>query len=142
MSNSLNISNFKQYAEIYNTQGREAALGYVTRNCNVGFAAFRTKMRSETRYIYNRSNKKIEERSEETQFISLDDLCTKKPTEVKQESQPAAISIKTSFDEIVIDLMRDRLTELSKYIRFDQSAKQVIVDSKGLNEGGYRLSVV
>lgn len=142
MSISLKHSNFDQYVEIYNTQSREAAFDYVTQDCNMDFPAFQRKMRSETQYIYNRSSKKFEERSEEAQFMSLDDLCTKKLQTVKKDPPPTEGTNKPSFDEIVIDLMRDRLTELSKYIRFDQSAKQVIVDSKGLSESGYRLSVV
>ena len=142
MNNSLNRSNFERYIEIYNAQGRDAALDYVSKECNMDYAAFQRKMRSETQYIFNRSTRKFEERSEETQFMSLEDLCNVKQTVIKPDPPPAIVSSKASFDEIVIDLMRDRLSEMSKYIRFDQSAKQIIVDAKGLKESGYRLSVV
>jgi hypothetical protein len=142
MSKSLNCSNFDRYVELYNTQGRDAALSYVSEECKMDYAVFQRKMRNESQYIFNRSTRMFEEHGEETHFMSLEELCSIKTAVVQPVPTPISVAGKTSFDEIVIDLMRDRITEMSKYIKFDQSAKQVIVDVKGLKESGYRLSVV
>lgn len=142
MGTNLKPSDYDQYVETYNTKGREAAYAYATLDCNMDFAAFKRKMRNETKYVYIRSEKRYEKHNEESQFMSLEDLCSKKNPKVKLSTSPISVERKTSFDEIVIDLMRDRLTEISKYIKFDQSTKQCIIYSKGLNENGYELTIL
>lgn len=142
MGTSLKPSDYDQYVEIYNTKSREAAFIYATQDCNMKFPAFQRKMRNETKYVYNRSEKRFEERNEESQFMSLEDLCSKKLPTVKLDPSHIPVTSKISFDDIVIDLMRDRLTAVSKYIKFDQSAKQCIINAKGLNENGYSLTVL
>lgn len=142
MNSTLNYTNYDMYVEIYNNQGREAAKDYVTNKCKMDLAVFQRKMRNETSYVFNRSTKKFEEQSADAQFMSLEDLCKTKsvPVNVKPVSSPIPSS--GGFDELVVDLMRDKLIELHRFIRLDQYSKQLVVNSKLIKDCGYFLTII
>jgi len=132
--------NYDNYVEIYNKQGRQAAQEYVINECGLDYAAFQRKMRSETAFTFNRSTKKFELKSEEAHFMSLDELCGIKNSSSKPDSPASPRN--SEFDDLIAELMRDRITELHKFIRLDKSSKQIVVYSKAIKDNGYFLSVV
>lgn len=142
MKNHLNNTNYDRFIDIYNKQGRQAAQSYVVDECNVSYASFLGKLRSETSYTFNRGKKRYEEKGEDSQFMSLEDLCSKKSAIDNVRPVSTILVNNGGFDELVVDLMRDRLTEMHRFIRFDQSSKQIIVNSKMIKDSGYILSVL
>jgi len=60
---------------------------------------------------------------------------------VQNELAVKANPDKVLFDTIVMDLMKDRLTEIAKYIVFEQSLKEIHIDSERLQRDGYTLTV-
>lgn len=132
--------NYDNYVEIYNKQGRQAAQEYVINECSLDYAAFQRKMRSETAYTFNRSTKKFEIKSDESHFMSLDELCGTKSSNSNTENQ--ALSRNTEVDDLIIELIRDRITELHRFIRLDKSSNQIFIYSKAIKDNGYSLSVL
>ncbi|WP_025434675.1 hypothetical protein [Peptoclostridium acidaminophilum] len=132
--------NYDNYVEIYNKQGRQAAQEYVINECGLDYPAFQRKMRNESMYTFNRSTKKFGLKSEETHFMSLEELCGAKPSTSKVENQ--ALSRNSEFDNLIIELIRDRITELHRFIRLDKSSNQIFVYSKAIKDNGYSLSVL
>lgn len=141
MQSTLSRANYDRYVELYNQSGREAAKDYVVNECQVDYAIFQRKMRSETSYVFSRSTRRFEEQSADCQFMSLDDLCKTRSATVNAKSSPLATINSGTFDELVVDLMRDRLVEMHRFIRLDQGSKQIVVHSKLIKESGYFLTI-
>ena len=142
MNSTLNCTNYDKYIEIYNDQGCQAAKNYVANDCGMNYAVFQRKMRNETSYVFNRSTRKFTEQSEDAQFMSLEDLCKTKNAVANMEPISSPPDNSGGFDELVIDLMRDRLTEVHRFIRFNQSSRQIIINSKLIKDSGYFLSII
>lgn len=138
---NLTNTHFDQYVELFNSQGKGAAIEYITQECNMDYLAFQRKLRNKSNYIYDRGAKKYRVRDNEDQFMSLDELCTTKVTSTKMEIKANANRDKLVFDTIVIDLMKDRLTEIAKYIIFEQSSKEIHINSERLQRDGYTLTI-
>jgi len=137
----LNLTHFDQFVEIYNSQGKDAAIEYVAQKCNMDYVLFQRNMRKQSTYVYDRSTKKFKVQDNENQFMSLEELCNTKPVSTKKDSISNNNWGKIYFDKIVVDLMKDRLSEISKYIFFEQSSKEIQIDSKSLQRDGYTLSI-
>lgn len=139
MEVKINSDYYDKYVEIYNDQGTSAAHDYVVNECGVKYDLFQRKMRRDTDYAFNKSIKKYEKSTSNEQFMSLEELCSTKKLEPKPLLTNDPGNLK--FDLLIIELMRDRLVELQKFIHFEQSSKQIIVNSKTIKECGYVLTV-
>lgn len=137
----LNNAHFDQYVEIFNSQGKAAAIDYITREYKMDHSAFQRKLRIKSNYVYDRGAKKYRVRDNETPFMSLEELCANKSTPTKKEIAISSTRGIAIFDTIVIDLMKDRLTEMAKYILFEQSLKEIYIDSERLQRDGYTLTI-
>jgi hypothetical protein len=138
---NLTNTHFDQYVELYNSQGKGAAIKYITQECNMNYLAFQRKLRNNSNYVYYRSAKKYRVQSNEDQFMSLEELCTTKVASTKKEIKANGNRDKLIFDTIVIDLMKDRLSEIGKYIIFEQSSKEIQINSERLQRDGYTLTI-
>jgi len=139
--NHLNNTHFDHYVEIFNSQGKAAAIDYITQEHNMDHLAFQRKLRLKSNYVYDRGAKKYRVRDNETPFMSLEELCTTKSTPIKKEIAISSTRNIAIFDTVVIDLMKDRLTEIAKYILFEQSLKEIHIDSERLQRDGYTLTI-
>ena len=130
---------YDKYVEIYNDQGTHAAKEYVTNVCHMDINQFQRKMRRETDYIFNKSVKRYDQGTIEPEpFMSLEELCSNTRTlRMTKETQ----SNEQAFNDLIFELMRDRLIELQKFIRIDQGTKQVVVDKKLAKDYGYTLTI-
>lgn len=104
------------------------------------YLAFQRKLRNKSNYVYDRGAKKYRVRDNEDQFMSLEELCTTKEASTKRTITVKANPDTVLFDAIIIDLMKDRLTEIAKYIVFEQSSKEIHIDSESLQRDGYTLT--
>lgn len=138
---NINDAQFDKYVELFNSQGKDAALEYISQECNIDHLAFKRKLRSKSNYVYDRHAKKYRVRNNEDQFMSLDELCTTKTTSMRKAITENPNRDKVIFDTLIIDLMKDRLTEISKYIVFEQSSKEIRIDSERLQRDGYTLTI-
>ncbi|KGK91160.1 hypothetical protein DP73_04790 [Desulfosporosinus sp. HMP52] len=71
--------------------------------------------------------------------MSLDELCgTKNPSSLVK-SNPNDYNVKV--DDLIAELMRDRLIEIQTFIRLERASKQIFVNSKMIKDSGYVLKV-
>ena len=137
----LNDAHFDQYVEIFNSRGKAAAIEYITQDYNMDYQAFQRKLRLKSNYVYDRGTKKYRVRDNETPFMSLEELCATQSTPIKKEISISSTRDIAIFDTVVIELMKDRLTEIAKYILFEQSLKEIHIDSERLQRDGYTLTM-
>lgn len=135
---------YMKFIDIFNNEGRVAARNYVKENIPFHYDYFVKLVKRYTGYEYNRNLKKFEVPcSVEETFMSMDDLLSKSKEDATDivASLPKKIYYKDPIDELNIDILQDRLIELSKYIKISQSTKTIEINMSRLRESGYDISV-
>lgn len=134
---------FDKFVQVFNIEGKIAAREFVTNNTNIKYNYFVKLLRKHTKYIYNRILKKYEISNDDLDtFLSMDDLINKSTEDATTHvaSVPEKIYYKDPIDVLHMDMFQDRLTELSKYITINQSAKSIKIDLQCLR--GYKIEVI
>lgn len=135
---------YMKFIDIFNNEGRSIARNYVKDNIPFHYDYFVKLVKRYTGYEYNRSLKKFERPSpDEEAFMSIDDLLNKSKEDATDvvASIPKKIYYKDPFDELNIDILQDRLIEISKYIKISQSTKTIEINMIRLRESGYDIAV-
>lgn len=135
---------YMKFIDIFNNEGRTLARNYVKENIPFHYDYFVKLVKRYTGYEYNRNLKKFELPSPaEEAFMSIDDLLNKSKEDATDvvASIPKKIYYKDPIDELNIDILQDRLIELSKYIKISQSTKTIEINMSRLRESGYDISV-
>lgn len=136
---------YMKFIEIFNTEGRRSARDYVKENIPFNYDYFIKLVKRYTGYQYNKESKKFELlKAAESQFMSIDDLLNKPKDNATSivASIPKAIYYKDPIDELNLDLLQDRLIELSKYIKIKSSTKSIEINLIRLREGGYDIELI
>jgi hypothetical protein len=138
---NINID-YDKIVEVSNSNGKVAAQEFVKESYELEYDYVCRKLLKETDYFYNRSSRKYELKSSgEAQFMSLDELCKdkgQKPVKKSTEVEPNNLVLET----IIVDLMKDRIVELSKYIHIEQSTKKIVINMQSLERAGYQVSIL
>lgn len=136
---------FEKFVHIFNTEGKSAAKQFVSSISNINYDYFVKLLKQYKGYIYNRNLKRYELPSnDESPFISIDDLFNKEKDDATKlvASIPEKIYYKDPSDSLTIDILQDRLMELSKYIKINQSSKTIEINLERLRESGYDVNVI
>ncbi|MEW8963522.1 hypothetical protein [Paraclostridium dentum] len=136
---------FQQFINIFNTEGKKAAKEFVSLNTNINYDYFVRLLKKHTGYVYNRPLKKYELPStNNSPFISMEDLFNKDKEDATKvvASIPEKIYYKDPTDALNINILQDRLIELSKYIKISQSFKTIEINLVQLRENGYDIDVI
>lgn len=139
-SKNINI-NFEELVEIYNTKGKPAAEQYTEETYGIAYNVVQRRLVKETSYAFDRGNKRyiISDKADEA-FISTDKLFKGKVL-IRNEEKPSE-NIGVNFNDILTDMIKDRLIELSKYFNISQSNKEISINMKLLKSSGYRLNIL
>lgn len=135
---------YMKFIDIFNNEGRSIARNYVKDNIPFHYDYFVKLVKRYTGYEYNRSLKKFEIPSPaEEAFMSIDDLLNKSKEDATDvvASIPKKVYYKDPIDELNIDILQDRLIEISKYIKISQSTKTIEINIIRLRESGYDIAV-
>lgn len=131
----LNKEDIEKTIELFNSKGRTAAETYLKETCDIKFTTFQRKIKKDTIYQFNRSNKKYEKIPDKNNcFLTMTDLCKEKQLEEKSSNS-------NSKEDIIIDLIKDRFNELCKYIHIEQSTKNILINQKLLELDGYTVVI-
>lgn len=134
--------NYEKVVEIFNSNGKASAQEFVKNTYGIEFEIFSRKLLKENGYFFNRSSRKYEIKpSGEEQFLSLDDLCKGKEQKPVAKSQENEIN-NLGLENIIIDLMKDRIIEISKYIYIEQSSKRIVINVQNLQRSGYEVKMI
>lgn len=139
-SKNINI-NFEEFVEVFNTKGKPTAERYTEETYGIAYNVVQRRLVKETSYAFDRANRRyiIVDKADEA-FISTDKLFRGK-TIIKNE-QNSLEDIVVNFNDILTDMVKDRLIELSKYFNISQSGKEVSINMKLLKSSGYKLSIL
>lgn len=135
---------YMKFIDIFNNEGRSIARSYVKDNIPFKYDYFIKLVKKYTGYEYNKRLKKFETHSPtEESFMSIDDLLNKSKEDATDvvASIPKKIYYKDPMDELNIDILQDRLIEISKYIKISQSTKTIEINMIRLRESGYDIAV-
>jgi len=139
-SNDINID-FDKLVEVFNNDGRPAAERFIEDTYGVAYNIVQRRLTKETNYTYNRAIRKyVMKSSTEDVFISTDRLF--KGKSIKEPKQVTSNYIELNFNDILTDILKDRLLELSKYFSVSQSTKEISINMKLLKSSGYKLNIL
>ena len=112
---------YDKIVEVFNNEGKEAVIDYVKKTYNCSYIYLQRKIKEEGNYYFDRNTRKYEPIDEaEVEFMSLEELYMEDKTiETSNEDSPAfglTPQLDDIFKDIVINLMKDKIQEISKYI--------------------------
>lgn len=144
MSKETNVD-FEKFVHIFNTEGKEASEEFLSTTYGAKYPNTIRLLKQYTNYRYNRGIKKYELRSDESSdFISMDQLC--EPSNIEATKVVASIPEKVYYsnpmDLLTIDLLQDRLLELTKFIKISISSKTINIDVNQLRDSGYDIQII
>lgn len=73
--------------------------------------------------------------------MSLDELCNIKEQKLLANSQETKVT-NFGIESIIIDLIKDRMIEISKYIHIEQSSRKIIINLQNLQKAGYEVKMI
>ncbi|AGK97126.1 hypothetical protein [Clostridium pasteurianum] len=144
MKNSIAID-FGEFVNTFNEKGKETAIILAREKYNLSFQQLKRRMFNSTDYCFDRSLRLYKHRAnnnmDTAEFMSIDELENKKTTIKGVEPLPGP-NLNLSFDDLVKDLIKDRLLILNKYVTIDNESKQLIINTKKLKYDGFGLNII
>lgn len=127
---------FKTIVDTYNSLGKQAAVKFVIDTYGIRYDTAVKRLRKESEYIYNQRRDRYVLKSEsDSPFLSLEELETGNQLEM-----PKKQTIDTN--EIVLNLIKDKFFEISKYITLEQSSKKILLNKAAAKNAGYKIEYV
>lgn len=127
---------FKTIVDTYNLSGKQAAVKFVIDTYGIRYDTAVKRLRKESEYIYNQRRDRYVLKSEsDSPFLSLEELETG-----NQLGTPKNQTIDTN--EIVLNLIKDKFFEISKYITLEQSSKKILLNMAAAKNAGYEIEFV
>ena len=125
---------FKTIVDTYNSLGKQAAVKFVTDTYGIRYDSAIKRLRRESEYIYNQRRDRYVLKSEsDSPFLSLEEL-------ENTNKIPKAQAVNT--DEIVLNLIKDKFFEISKYIALEQSNKKIVLNMAAAKGAGYEIEYI
>lgn len=139
-SNDINID-FNKLVEVFNNDGRPAAEKFIEGTYGVAYNIVQRRLTKETSYVYNRAIRKyVVKNSTDDVFISTDKLFKGKC--ITETKQVTSNYVEFNFNDVLNDILKDRLLELSKYFTISQSTKEISINMRLLKSSGYKLNIL
>lgn len=147
MTNTISID-FDEFVNVFNEKGKSDARLLAREKYNLSFIQMKRRMDKLTDYSFDLSLRTYRHKKQEdiitAEFMSIDELNSHKTKEALTKgivplSGPSSNSI---FDELVKELIKDRVMMLSKYVSLDQETRQLIINNKNLKRDDFDLVVI
>ena len=129
---------FKVFVDIFNTQGKKAAVKHVTDIYGVRYDTIVKRLRRDSEYIFDQSRDRYVFKSDngsESPFLSVEELCKNEKPKTQQMS-----SIDSA--EIISTLIRDKFFEISKYVTLENSSRKITLKLDDARNAGYDIEYV
>lgn len=138
----IDEKDFPMLVDIYNREGNKAVNKYIRDTYGVKYPwAVMQRIRNTPGYDYDTVNKKFKtalDHTEETIFMSIDDLC-KNNKDGKSSDNRSKSPI--SMDALIHNLISDRLLELSRYVTLEASNRTILIDKTSMASDGYKVYI-
>lgn len=129
---------FKTFVDIFNTQGKKAAIKHVSDTYGVRYDTIVKRLRRDSEYIFDQSRDRYVLKQvidHEPPFLTMDELCK------NEKLREYKTNISTS-DEIISNLIKDKFFEVSKYIILENSNKKIVLKLSAAREAGYDIEYI
>ena len=138
---------FDEFVNEINKNGKTASRALVRDKYNLSFEQVKRMLFNETDYhfdSYTRLYKHKAQASDNGEFMSLEELDNQAPYKTIKHriDAPTGASSNSNFDELVKELIKDRIMELSKYVSIDHACRCVVIKSDSLKLDGLDLVVI
>ncbi|MDT8719664.1 hypothetical protein IAI10_23790 [Clostridium sp. 19966] len=127
-TNAVNKIDYDEFVNMFNRKGKEFTENFVKEKYGKGYARIQKLVVKESKYHYNLSSRKYEEKpptAVDAAFISIDDLYKGKDIESASVDQSKELYVPPTLDEIMLEMIKDRVLELSQYITIDHCNKKI-----------------
>lgn len=126
---------FKTFVDIFNTQGKKAAIKYVTDTYGVKYDSIVNRLRRDSEYKFDQSRDRYVLKSEigsERTFLTVEELCNTDKTKVQQNDH-------IDSDNIISNLIKDKFFEISKFVTLEIRNKKIILKLDAARSAGYNI---
>lgn len=134
---------YDEFVNIFNTEGKEHAKRFVEEKYGGCYERIQRIVSKESKYFYNRNLRKYEEKppaAVDAEFMSIDALYKGKNVEKSADIRPVEnFTPPPTMDEIMMDMIKDRVLELSRFITIDHYSNKIVIKSKLIQSSGYQL---
>jgi len=133
---------FEKIIDIFNNEGKSSASNFVKETYGVPYATIQRRIVKESKYRFNRNIRKYEKVVDlNNNFLSIDELFSEKSDQniVKED---ILFNYECNLKNLVTELIKDKLLEINKYIKFEQNSKSAIINIGKLQTDGYRIKII
>lgn len=141
----IDESDFPAIVEIFNRDGRKAANAYIRTNYRLKNPwAVISRIRRTPGYEYDEANNRFimpYKHNEEQIFMSIDDLCENKKSQPEKTGDAVNPRNTVSMENLIHELISDRLLELSRYVTLEASSRTILIDRTSMIADGYKAVI-
>lgn len=135
---------FDEFVNTFNEKGKSEAALLSRKKYDFSFQQVRRRLLKLTDYCYDSSQRIYKHKSEvtvEAGFMTIEELNSSIPREnVNKGFMPLSGHIPNlRFDELVNELIKDRLMELNKYVSINHETKTLIINTQNLKNDCFGL---
>jgi hypothetical protein len=138
---------FDEFVNKINVNGKNAAKTLVRDKYNLSFEQVKRRLLNGTDYYFDASTRLYKHKaqaSDTAEFMSLEELDNQTPykTVKNRIDAPTGATSNSNFEEMVKELITDRIMELSKYVSIDHASRCFVVNTDNLKFDGFNLVVI
>ena len=147
MKNTIAID-FDEFVKVFNEKGKSDAQLFAREKYNLSYVQIKRRMDRYTDYCFDLSLRTYRHKKQEdiitAEFMSIDELDSHKTKEtiIKGIAPLPGPSSDSTFDELVKELIKDRIIMLNKYVSLDQETRKLIINTQNLKRDDFDLVVI
>lgn len=129
---------FKAFVDIFNIQGKKAAMKHVSDLYGVRYDTIVKRLRRDSEYIFDQSRDRYILKSNNgsvNPFLSVEELCQNEKPKIQQTNA-------IDSAEIIFNLIKDKFFEISKYVTLENSSKKIVLKLDLARNAGYDIEYV
>jgi hypothetical protein len=136
---------YDEFVDMFNSKGKDFTENFVKKKYGKGYTRVQKLVVKESKYYYNAGSRRYEEKppaAVDAAFISIDELYKGKDINSASADTSKGLYVPPTLDEIMMEMIKDRVLELSQYITIDHFKKKIVVKSKLVQSSGYDLILI
>lgn len=135
---------FEEFIITYNSRGRSEAVNLARDKYNLSFQQMRRRLSNKSDYYFDSKVRMYKHKSEasiESNFMTLDELgrCIVSESLGNQSKPLPGLGLTQSFDDLLKELIKDRLMELNKYVSINIQERRLTINTKNLKRDCFEL---
>ena len=143
MKNDIEID-FEEFITTYNEKGRREAVILAKEKYGLSFQQVKRRLNNKSDYYFDAKVRLYKHKSGaciEDNFMTIDELDRYNTKEIVQkELMPlSGLGLTQTFDDLLKELIKDRLMELNKYVSINIETKRLIINTKNLKRDCFQL---